>query len=217
MLLPCVCPTDQERLDTLYSDTVAAITAHVEGRQPDPSLLLAPTTTQPDTNTTTSSTPSTTPASSSHPTSSANPHQKGIILSGTSQAALAVVRDPTAYALQLSEVVTGEAVQMQGYGQVMDALVRLAPPAALTPQGVAEAHRQVWVWGQDLESGSRVRVEVRVGGWGNTGCCTPLLLRCCARGNVVWVCVRSGLQQVLHPRQHTWASHHLCHAAAAGA
>ncbi len=56
MLLPCVCPTDQERLDTLYSDTVAAITAHVEGRQPDPSLLLAPTTTQPGSNTTISST-----------------------------------------------------------------------------------------------------------------------------------------------------------------
>ncbi len=80
------------------------------------------------------------------------------------------MRDPAAYAVQLSQVVTGEAVQMQGYGQVMDALVRLAPPAALTPQGVAEAHRQVWVWGQGLGPGSRVRV----GGCGNTGCSVTL-------------------------------------------
>ena len=58
------------------------------------------------------------------------------------QGALARV-DPGAYASALSTALTGASPQLQGYGAAYDALLAAAPPAALTPEGVAKAHREV--------------------------------------------------------------------------
>lgn len=51
--------------------------------------------------------------------------------------------EPRAYALALAEGVTGQALVLQGYGPAVDALLQVAPPAALTPEAVAQGHTLV--------------------------------------------------------------------------
>jgi hypothetical protein len=53
-----------------------------------------------------------------------------------------VTSDPSAYALSLAEAVTGAPAVREGYGPAYDALLAAAPPAALTPEGVAKAHKE---------------------------------------------------------------------------
>ncbi len=53
------------------------------------------------------------------------------------------LQDPRRYALRLSEAVTGRPVATSGYGEVYDALLAVAPPAAMSPEGLALAHQQV--------------------------------------------------------------------------
>lgn len=71
----------------------------------------------------------------------------------TPQEAL-VLSQPEAYATQLAEALTGAPVVREGYSPVYDALLRAAPPAALTPAGVAKAHQEV---GFPAEAGAQPR------------------------------------------------------------
>lgn len=41
------------------------------------------------------------------------------------------------------QVVTGSALQLKGYSPLYDAILSVAPPAALSPEGLALAHTQV--------------------------------------------------------------------------
>lgn len=83
----------------------------------------------------------------------------GLLSSGAPEgqqeaAALALRRDPDQYALQLAEAVTGVPVVQEGYGQAYDLLLKVAPPAALSPEGVKKAHGQVRVRCEGGPSGS---------------------------------------------------------------
>lgn len=57
-----------------------------------------------------------------------------------------IVSNPEAYATQLAETLTGGPLIREGYSPAYDALLKVAPPAALTPEGVAKAHKEVG-WG----------------------------------------------------------------------
>jgi hypothetical protein len=54
-----------------------------------------------------------------------------------------VKSDPARYALSLAEAVNGGPVVREGYGPAYDALLAVAPPVALTPEGIAKAHEEV--------------------------------------------------------------------------
>lgn len=51
--------------------------------------------------------------------------------------------DPRQYALALAEGMTGQPLQLQGYGPAYDALLQVAPAAALTPEAIAAGHQLV--------------------------------------------------------------------------
>jgi hypothetical protein len=61
---------------------------------------------------------------------------------------VALMRDePRAYALALAEAMNGAPVSLQGYASpAYDALLQVAPPAALTPAAVAQGLALVSVW-----------------------------------------------------------------------
>lgn len=59
--------------------------------------------------------------------------------------AAAHLSNPQQYALQLAEAATGQPVVLSGYTPLYDALLAAAPPAALSPEGLALAHKQVIV------------------------------------------------------------------------
>jgi hypothetical protein len=62
--------------------------------------------------------------------------------------ALAVISsDPRQYALKLSEAMTGQPLQLQGYSPAYDALLQVAPAAALTPEAIAKGHELVSLTG----------------------------------------------------------------------
>eukprot|EP00882_Tetradesmus_deserticola_P028010 GHRQ01031175.1.p1 GENE.GHRQ01031175.1~~GHRQ01031175.1.p1 ORF type:complete len:150 (+),score=21.46 GHRQ01031175.1:278-727(+) len=50
---------------------------------------------------------------------------------------------PRQYALALAEGLTGQALSVAGYSPAYDALLAVAPPAALTPEAVAQGHALV--------------------------------------------------------------------------
>lgn len=54
--------------------------------------------------------------------------------------ALALASDPGAYQQQLAEAVTGVPVVREGYDTAYDMLLQVAPPVALTPEGVRQGH-----------------------------------------------------------------------------
>lgn len=51
--------------------------------------------------------------------------------------------DPRQYALALAEGLTGQPLQLQGYGAAYDALLQVAPAAAFTPEAIAKGHALV--------------------------------------------------------------------------
>jgi hypothetical protein len=51
--------------------------------------------------------------------------------------------EPRQYALALAEGMTGEALTVRGYSPAYDALLAVAPAAALTPEAVAQGHALV--------------------------------------------------------------------------
>lgn len=51
--------------------------------------------------------------------------------------------EPMAYATQLAEAMTGTPVVTEGYSPEYDLLMKVAPPAALTPEGIQVAHQMV--------------------------------------------------------------------------
>jgi hypothetical protein len=51
--------------------------------------------------------------------------------------------DPRQYSLALAEGLTGQPLVLQGYGAAYDALLQVAPAAALTPEAVAKGHALV--------------------------------------------------------------------------
>lgn len=51
--------------------------------------------------------------------------------------------EPRAYALALAEGITGQPLALRGYGPAYDALLAVAPVAALTPASVAQGHALV--------------------------------------------------------------------------
>jgi hypothetical protein len=51
--------------------------------------------------------------------------------------------EPRAYALALAEGMTGQPLALQGYSPAVDALLAVAPAAALTPEAVAQGHALV--------------------------------------------------------------------------
>ncbi|KAF5829176.1 hypothetical protein DUNSADRAFT_16441 [Dunaliella salina] len=57
---------------------------------------------------------------------------------------------PEQYAVQLAQTVTGVPVVTDGYSPVYDLLLKAAPPAALTAEGVAKAHQEAAELGQDM-------------------------------------------------------------------
>ncbi|KAI8471282.1 MAG: hypothetical protein J3K34DRAFT_458405 [Monoraphidium minutum] len=74
----------------------------------------------------------------------------GALGGGDDDQAALVAADPSLYALQLAEAVTGGPVVREGYGPAYDALMRVAPPAALTPAGVARAHKEAAELAEDM-------------------------------------------------------------------
>ena len=70
-------------------------------------------------------------------------------------AALAIVADPATYAARLAEAVTGVPALREGYGAAYDALLAAAPPAALTPEGVALAHKEAAELAEDMRARRR--------------------------------------------------------------
>jgi hypothetical protein len=51
--------------------------------------------------------------------------------------------EPRQYALALAEGITGQALTVKGYSPAYDALLAVAPAAALTPEAVAQGHALV--------------------------------------------------------------------------
>ena len=54
-----------------------------------------------------------------------------------------MVSSPRDYALGLAEALTGGPVVVEGYGEVYDVLLKVAPPAALTPAAIHKGHQLV--------------------------------------------------------------------------
>lgn len=59
------------------------------------------------------------------------------------QAVALMSADPRQYSLALAEGLTGQPLVLQGYGAAYDALLQVAPAAALTPEAVAKGHALV--------------------------------------------------------------------------
>ena len=51
--------------------------------------------------------------------------------------------DVRSYALGLAERVTGNRVRLKGFDLAYDLLLSVAPPAALTPEGIKKGHEEV--------------------------------------------------------------------------
>lgn len=145
-------------MDTLYNETVAAITARAESQGGQGTCAaLAPLSSSRTAGDSSSlvgerqsaTTPSTQASGGSDTASSDSGTALVAAVTGSTggTTAVDVVRDPVTYAVQLAEAVTGEQVQLQGYSPVMDALLRLSPPAALTPEGITKAHQEVGLGG----------------------------------------------------------------------
>ncbi len=83
--------------------------------------------------------------SASSTSSASSNGTEAAMVSGTSTsgASLARLADPAVFALRVVEAVTGQPVALSGYSDVYDAVLAVAPPAALSPEGLALAHKQV--------------------------------------------------------------------------
>lgn len=73
---------------------------------------------------------------------------KQISASKDAGTALAIANDPSQYALSLAEHVTGSPVVLQGYDPLYDAIIKVAPPVALSVEGVRQGHAQVRLSGR---------------------------------------------------------------------
>lgn len=62
-------------------------------------------------------------------------------------AALVLAARPEQYAAKLAHLVTGSPVLKDGFDPVYNLLLNVAPPAALTTEGVAKAHESVRIRG----------------------------------------------------------------------
>ncbi|MEW5302808.1 MAG: hypothetical protein WDW38_004080 [Sanguina aurantia] len=78
---------------------------------------------------------------------------KQISASKDAGTALAIANDPSQYALSLAEHVTGSPVVLQGYDPLYDAIIKVAPPVALSVEGVRQGHAQA----KELEADLRLR------------------------------------------------------------
>lgn len=86
------------------------------------------------------------------------------LLSGGDEQALALMSaDPKQYALALAEGMTGQPLQLQGYGPAYDALLQVAPAAALTPEAVAAGHQMAEELAADLTSRRKSTVAAMLG------------------------------------------------------
>ncbi|GIL85540.1 hypothetical protein Vretimale_13382 [Volvox reticuliferus] len=78
-------------------------------------------------------------------------------------AALALAERPEQYAAKLAQRVTGSAVLTDGFNPVYDVLLKVAPPAALTPEGVAKGHDLARELAIDLRSRRKRSVQSMIG------------------------------------------------------
>ncbi|GLC36716.1 hypothetical protein PLESTB_000790400 [Pleodorina starrii] len=78
-------------------------------------------------------------------------------------AALALAAKPEQYAAKLAQRVTGSPVVTDGFDPVYDILLKVAPPAALTPEGVAKGHEQARELAVDLRARRKRSVQSMIG------------------------------------------------------
>ncbi|GBF96040.1 hypothetical protein Rsub_08855 [Raphidocelis subcapitata] len=86
-----------------------------------------------------------------------------LVAGGDEREAALVRADPADYALRLAGAVTGGPVVTRGYGAAYDALLAAAPPAALTPEGVAKAHKEAAELADDMRARRRRSFAAVVG------------------------------------------------------
>ncbi|KAG2502226.1 hypothetical protein HYH03_000712 [Edaphochlamys debaryana] len=79
------------------------------------------------------------------------------------EAALALASSPERYANALAERVTGVPVATEGFDPVYDALLKVVPPAALTPEGVRQGHERAKELGEDLRARRKRSVAAMIG------------------------------------------------------
>ncbi|EFJ53231.1 hypothetical protein VOLCADRAFT_86310 [Volvox carteri f. nagariensis] len=78
-------------------------------------------------------------------------------------AALALAAKPEQYAAELAQRVTGSPVVTDGFDPVYDVLLKVAPPAALTPEGVAKGHELARELATDLRDRRKRSVQSMIG------------------------------------------------------
>ncbi|GIL62300.1 hypothetical protein Vafri_16578, partial [Volvox africanus] len=78
-------------------------------------------------------------------------------------AALALAARPEQYASKLAQRVTGSSVLTDGFNPVYDVLLKVAPPAALTPEGIAKGHNLAQELAVDLRSRRKRSVQSMIG------------------------------------------------------
>ncbi|GFR42326.1 hypothetical protein Agub_g3233, partial [Astrephomene gubernaculifera] len=78
-------------------------------------------------------------------------------------AALALAARPEQYAVRLAEQLTGSPVRTEGYDRVYDVLLKVAPPAALTLEGVRKGHEMARELATDLRARRKRSVQSMIG------------------------------------------------------
>ncbi|KXZ45834.1 hypothetical protein GPECTOR_50g628 [Gonium pectorale] len=78
-------------------------------------------------------------------------------------AALVLAASPGQYATQLAERVTGSPMVTDGYDPVYDVLLKVVPPAALTPEGVRQGHEKAKELAVDLRARRKRSVQAMIG------------------------------------------------------
>ncbi|KAF8058463.1 hypothetical protein HT031_005587 [Scenedesmus sp. PABB004] len=82
---------------------------------------------------------------------------------GREESAALMAAQPAAYALALAEGLTGAPAALRGYGPALDLLLQAAPPAALTPEGVAQGHAAAAELAADLSGRRRSTLAAMMG------------------------------------------------------